>query len=156
MLNNTFGHTPRHDASRTAGREYGFTLFEVVVATAIAGLALVGLFKAGSAGLFAADVAGRVEEAVERAQSHLAAFGREGAVAAADMEGEDGGGFHWRLRSTPLVTEQAVPSGKTPFITLFDVQVMISWRASGRDRSVVLDTRRIGLGASTEVGTAAQ
>jgi general secretion pathway protein I len=125
-------------------REYGFTLLEVVVATAIAGLALIGLFKAGTAGLFGTDTAGRVEEAVERAQSHLAAFGRQGAVAAMDMEGEDGGGYHWRVRAMPLVTERPTGSGNTAFMSLFHVQVMISWRAGTRDQSVVLDTRRIG------------
>lgn len=128
-------------------REYGFTLLEVVVATAIAGLALVGLFKAGTGGLFGTDSAGRVEEAVERAQSHLAAFGRRGAVAAMDMEGEDGGGYHWRLRAMPLVTERPTASGNSAFLSLFHVQVMISWRAGARDQSVVLDTRRIGVAA---------
>ena len=55
----------------------GFTLLEVVVALAIAALALVGLFQAGSGGLFAVDTAARAEEAVQRAQSHLAAVGRD-------------------------------------------------------------------------------
>src|SRR5262249_32183560 len=125
-------------------QEYGFTLLEVVVATAIAGLALVGLFQAGTAGLFGANSAGRVEEAVERAQSHLAAFGRQGAMAAMDMDGDDGGGYHWRLRAIPLVTESPTGSGNTALLSLFHVQVMISWRAGGQDHSVVLDTRRIG------------
>ena len=124
--------------------ERGFTLLEVMVATAIAGLALVGLFKAGSAGVFASDVATRVEQAVERAQSHMAAFGREGAVTASEMEGDDGGGYHWHLRAVTLASEQLAPSGSAPSISLFDVQVMISWRAPGRDRSVLLTTRRIG------------
>src|SRR4030088_3809545 len=83
------------------GGASGFTLLEVVVAVSIAGLALVGLFKAGSTGLFAANTAGRVEEAVERAQSHLAAFGRASDVFAGEIEGDDGGGFHWRLGARP-------------------------------------------------------
>jgi general secretion pathway protein I len=131
------------DAGGRSG-ERGFTLLEVMVATAIAGLALVGLFKAGSAGVFASDVAARVEQAVERAQSHMAAFGREGAVTASEMEDDDGGGYHWHLRAMPLASEQLARSGNAPSISLFDVQVMISWRASGRNRSVVLTTRRIG------------
>ena len=43
-----------------------------------------------------------------------------------------------------LVSEQLAPSENAPSISLFDVQVMISWRASGRSRSVVLTTTRIG------------
>jgi len=54
----------------------GFTLLEVVVALAIAAVALVGLFQAGSGGLFAVDTAARAQEAIQRAQSHLAALGR--------------------------------------------------------------------------------
>ena len=126
------------------GQQKGFTLLEVVVATAIAGLALAGLFKAGTAGVFAGNTASRVEEAVERAQSHLAAFGREGAVVASELEGEDGGGYRWRLRAIPLVAEQPVATGSATFISLFDIQVIIAWRAWGQDRSVLLTTRRIG------------
>src|SRR5947209_4937573 len=89
------------------GRTAGFTLLEVVVATAITGLALVGLFQAGTSGVFAVDGAARVDEAIERAQSHLAAFGRSGAVGPGEIEGDDGGGYHWRLRSRPIATQQA-------------------------------------------------
>ena len=42
-----------------ATRSDGFTLLEVVVALAIAAVALIGLFQAGSGGLFAVDTAGR-------------------------------------------------------------------------------------------------
>ncbi|MGA8379996.1 MAG: prepilin-type N-terminal cleavage/methylation domain-containing protein, partial [Stellaceae bacterium] len=57
----------------------GFTLLEVIVALAIASFALIGLFQAGSGGLFAVDTAARAEEALQRAQSHLAAVGRDAA-----------------------------------------------------------------------------
>ena len=108
MLNSAYTQTPTPGDARERGQQKGFTLLEVVVATAIAGLALAGLFKAGTAGVFAGNTASRVEEAVERAQSHLAAFGREGAVVASELEGEDGGGYRWRLRAIPLVAEQPV------------------------------------------------
>src|SRR5437764_8581843 len=86
-------------------RMRGFTLLEVVVAVAIAGLALVGLFQAGSGGLFSVDAAGRTDEAVDRAQSHLAAFGRAGALVPGEIEGDDGGGYHWRLRAQPIAAQ---------------------------------------------------
>src|SRR5881275_2314551 len=109
------------------GQAFGFTLLEVVVAVAIASLALVGLFRAGSGGLFAADTAARVDEAIERAQSHLAAFGRSGAVRPGELAGDDGGGFSWRVRVVP-----------------------ISWRNGGRTRSVVLVTRRLSAAGAAE------
>ena len=144
MLNSAYNQTPTPGDARERGQQKGFTLLEVVVATAIAGLALAGLFKAGTAGVFAGNTASRVEEAVERAQSHLAVFGREGAVVASELEGEDGGGYRWRLRAIPLVAEQPAATGSATFISLFDIQVIIAWRSWGQDRSVLLTTRRIG------------
>jgi general secretion pathway protein I len=145
------GKVPVTLAPAAAGgrhRARGFTLLEVVIAVVIAGLALVGLFSAGSGGLFAVDGAARVDEAVERAQSHLAAFGRAGAIVAGESAGDDGGGYHWSLRAQPMATQQSDPTGRTASaMTLFDVDVTISWRSWGHQRSVVLDTRRVGAAA---------
>ena len=54
----------------------GFTLLEVLVAFVIAALALGELFSVAASDLHSVAVAGRVEEAVSRARSHLAATGR--------------------------------------------------------------------------------
>jgi len=124
----------------------GFTLLEVVVALAIAGLALVGLFHAGSGGLVSVDTAARAEEAVQRAQSHLAAVGRNTALAAGEFTGEDGGGYRWTLRVLPLTTRPSLaPDGITPVTTtLFNVEVVISWPGRLGERSVALRTLRLG------------
>jgi general secretion pathway protein I len=123
----------------------GFTLLEVVVALAIAGLALVGLFHAGSGGLVSVDTAARTEEAVQRAQSHIAAIGRNMALAAGEFTGEDGGGYRWTLRVVPLATRPSLaPDGITPIATtLFNVEVVISWAGRAGDRAVVLRTLRL-------------
>ena len=136
---------------RRPGQARGFTLLEVVVALAIASLALVGLFRAGSGGLFAADTAARVDEAVERAQSHLAAFGRTSAVAPGELAGDDGGGFSWRVRVQPIaVAPVMVPGQPAAARGLYSVQVSVSWRGAGRTRSVVLETRRLGPAGAAE------
>ena len=129
---------------------HGFTLLEGVVALAIAGLALVGLFRAGSGGLFASDTAARAEEAVQRAQSHLAAVGRDAALTEGDFTGEDGGGYRWTLRVRPLTARQSLaPDGVTPVnTTLFNVEVAISWPGRAGERAVVLRTLRLGSGGS--------
>jgi general secretion pathway protein I len=126
----------------------GFTLLEVIVAVAIAGLAFVGLFQAGSSGLFAVDAGARAEEALQRAQSHLAAVGQDAALVQGDSSGDDGGGYHWRLQILPAAQRQGVAAdGITPQIaTLFAVRVAISWESRGHKSSVVLQTQRLGSG----------
>jgi general secretion pathway protein I len=130
-------------------RDDGFTLLEVVVALAIAGLALVGLFRAGSGGLFAVDTAARAEEAVQRAQSHLAAVGHDAALVEGELTG-DGGGYRWALRVWPLTSRQSLAQDgvSSATATLFNVEVAISWPGHQGDRSVVLRTLRLGTAGS--------
>ena len=138
-------------AERTS-QDSGFTLLEVVVALAIAALAIVGLFQAASGGLLAVSTAGRVEEAVQRAQSHLAAVGRSAALIQGEFTDDDGGGYHWRLRSRPVATRQvaAADGNATASATLFDVEVAISWPGRSGERSVVLKTMRLSATTSGE------
>ena len=131
-------------------RSGGFTLLEVVVALAIAAVALVGLFQAGSGGCFAVDTAARALEAVQRAQSHLAAVGRDAALVQGDFTDEDGGGYRWHLSVRPAATRQLPAAGGNANTTetLFDVEVAISWPGHSGDRSVVLKTLRLGSAAT--------
>ena len=129
-------------ATRASSR--GFTLLEIVVALAIMALALVGLFRAGSGGVLAVDAAGHVDEAIERAQSHLAAIGRAGAVSPGETEGDDGGGYRWQVRTRPLAALQVGSGAAAATVTLFEIEVAISWRAGAGRRSVVLSSRRLG------------
>jgi len=137
-----------------ASEDSGFTLLEVVVALTIAALAVVGLFQAASGGLFAVNTAGRVEEAVQRAQSHLAAIGRSASLIQGEFTDDDGGGYHWRLRARPVATRQvAAPDGNPTapaLATLFDVEVAISWPGRSGERSVVLKTMRLSPTTSGE------
>jgi general secretion pathway protein I len=129
---------------RARATAHGFTLLEVVVALAIAGLALVGLFRAGSGGVLAVDAAGRADEAIQRAQSQLAQFGRSFAITPGDSEGDDGGGYRWRVHARPLAAWQVGSGAQAATITLFEVEVAISWQAGGGRRSVVLNSLRLG------------
>jgi general secretion pathway protein I len=134
-------------------RAHGFTLLEVLVALAIAGLAFIGLFQAGSGGMFAVDTAARAEEALQRAQSHLAAVGRDAALVAGELTDDDGGGYQWRLRVQPVASRQLVPASgnnSTAALTLFDVEVAILWPGRDGERSVVLKTLRLGTSAGGE------
>ncbi|HLY56044.1 MAG TPA: prepilin-type N-terminal cleavage/methylation domain-containing protein [Stellaceae bacterium] len=133
-------------------RERGFTLLEVLVAFTIAALAFVVLFKTAGAGLVAARTAGRYEEAVSRARSHLDAIGTNIHATEGPLTGDDGGGYHWRLAVAPGATtrpspddsgdEGARPTPPVP-ISLYDVAVTITWTEGGRSREVTLHTQRL-------------
>src|SRR5215475_2516086 len=110
-------------------RDAGFTLLEVIVATALAALALVALFQAGSAGLLTVGTATRLEMAVDRAQSHLAEFADTGVIVSGESEGDDGDGYRWRLTARPIASQPAEASGQTAPSSLYDIAVTISWGA---------------------------
>jgi len=126
-------------------RQRGFTLIEVLVAFAIAALALGLLFQAASSSGTAAHQAGKYEEAVSRAKSHMAMVGRESDIVPGEREGDDGSGYRWRVTMTPSAAAQppqdAAPENR---LVLYNVEVSISWSDNGRSYSVVLRTQRTG------------
>ncbi len=128
---------PARPAAASAGA--GFTLLEVLVAFIIAALALALLAKGGIDGLRASSLSGQYQEALARAQSHLAAA--VNTPQAGDRQGDDGDGFHWHVRIVPLA-HIVIPTGP---VTLLAVSVAISW--GGRPgRSVQLDTEQVAGG----------
>ena len=96
------------------------------------------------------NTAARAEEALQRAQSHLAAVGRDAALVEGDSSGDDGGGYHWRLQVQPAAQRPGVAAdGVTPQnAALYSVLVSISWQSRGHERAVTLQTLRLGAGSA--------
>jgi general secretion pathway protein I len=129
----------------------GFTLLEVIVALIIAGMAAMALFDAVGSGLHSTQTAALYDQAIVRAKSRLAAASQGSKLEPGDWRGDDGGGFQWRLRVTPLATASAHPTalagpgGVASFpVTLYAVSVWIGWNDGKTVRDVHLDTQQVG------------
>ncbi len=136
-----------HDPARDpAAPDRGFTLLEVLVAFAIAALALAALTQGAAGGLRSARVAGHVQEALSRARSHLVAAAL--APAAGEQQGEDGGGYAWRVTTAPVRTaapgRQGVDPPRIGRAVLYAVRVRVSWSLDGGPHEVTLTTQALG------------
>lgn len=117
--------------------ERGFTLIEVLVSLAIL-LLVTGVFLSASwDSVRGAAAAARVEDALIRARSRLAMT--ETNPAEGDFRGEDGSGFHWRVRTAQIGRW----SGQGLPVTQYATTVWISWNDGSRAREVHLNARHL-------------
>ena len=125
--------------------ERGFTLLEVLIAFSIAAAAILVIMRANLAGIDSARTAARYEEAVARARSHLANTGIAAPLSPGTSSGDDGGGYQWRIDVTPIGSTGTPPTGidLPQSITLYEIAVHVGWRDIGRQREVILRTRRL-------------
>jgi general secretion pathway protein I len=119
---------------------------EVLIAFAIAALALGLLFQAAGTGGGAVQNAAYYEEAVSRAKSRMALLGRDAPLAEGETQGGDGGPYRWRVKVSPSATAEPAPD--TPpsahHVTLYDIEVAISWTQDRKRHEIVLHSQRLG------------
>lgn len=108
-------------------------------------MAMAVLFEGTVTGVRSVRISGQYEEALSRAQSHLAALERPGGLVAGSQAGVDGDGFRWRTRVSRLAVApppDGLPASARP--ALYAVGVAITWEMDGGSREVRLDTQRLG------------
>src|ERR1043166_2590803 len=97
------------DGDASSRHDAGFMLLEAIVAFMIAALALGALYQGALIGLHSSSTASRFEQAVSRARSRLVIARNGSPLASEDLRGDDGGGFRWRMRATPIETTVVRP-----------------------------------------------
>lgn len=132
---------------RSARREVGFTLVEIVVAFVLLALVLSTGFEIFSAGLKRAGDLEDQSRAIVIAQAKLAAAGLDAPLAEGVTQGEDGH-FHWTLAVSP--SNEAMPPPEQPqpgpgTFMLYRVDVRVAWAgADQRSRGYSLAGLAIG------------
>ena len=130
---------------RSAHRQTGFTLLEVLVAFVLAAIGIVALLQAFAGGL---RNLGKMDEYVMAAmvaESRLAEVGILYPVAAGEMEGvEEGDKYRWRVSIAPFADPDglAVMPEQTP--NLYLVEVDVSWDGRRRPGHFLLHSLRLG------------
>ncbi len=147
MIPDTETADTRRGPARTDGAaERGFTLVEVLIAFVIAAAAAGAVVRAATGAVASSRAAGRYDEAVARAESHLASLS-VAPLADSDRQGDEGNGFHWHVRVAAAGTAQlagradAIPAGTA---TLWRITVTLSWRDGSARRAVRLDSALLG------------
>jgi prepilin-type N-terminal cleavage/methylation domain-containing protein len=117
----------------------GFTLLEVLVATALMGVMLVALLQVLSSAIWAQEAALGHMQALLVAEKVLQENCQVASLAAATYQGQDGG-FSYLVRITPQYELSNPQLNHLVMCSL--IQVTVSWRERGRAKSLALETVR--------------
>jgi general secretion pathway protein I len=135
--------TAKHRPASRRPREAGFTLIEVLVATAIAALALVALLESFSSGLSAVSQLVALDRASLLAQSLLEAVGARDLLTEGVEAGQASEGVEWR--TTTRRRDDLVYSDPAKVLVIpYEVEVEVAWRDKRTSRSLTLHTIRLG------------
>jgi prepilin-type N-terminal cleavage/methylation domain-containing protein len=121
------------------GGAEGFTLLEVLVATALMGVVLVALLQVLSSAIWAQEAAMGHMQALLVAEKVLQENCQVASLGAATYQGRDGG-FDYLVQITPQYELSNPQQSRLVLCSL--IQVTVSWRERGRTKSLALETVR--------------
>ncbi len=122
----------------------GFTLIEVVVATAILGIALTVIIELFAGGLRLARVSKEYTKAVNYANAKMEEVASKQTLEEGVTEGEFDETFHWRvtMNKVNLLLPVEKPWEVKPPIQLFQIRVDVLWKPGSKERSAGFETYR--------------
>jgi general secretion pathway protein I len=132
-------------------RRQGFTLIEVIVALLIFGLTFAVLARIIQTGILQSGRAEAMTTATLLARSQLARIGADVPVAEGELEGDAGGGFHWRIVIRPAAFDgdygdrgdQTDVPNRQPLILPYQVEVTVGWGEGGPAQTLTLTSLRL-------------
>jgi general secretion pathway protein I len=130
------------------GRTQGFTLLEVVVAIALLGLGLTAALELLGVGLRATRASGEVTRAAILARRTLDTFALR-PLAPGTEQGE-AAGYRWTAEVAPA----AASAGAVPSLSLYRLQVRVTWPGRRGERVFELATLRAATDATVSLATA--
>ncbi len=135
----------RGDEGRLSDRNknQGFTLIEVVVATAILGIALTVIIELFAGGLRLARTSREYTKAVNYVNSKMEEIDSKQTFEEGVTEGEFDETFHWRVATSKV----NILPGEKPWevklpIDLFKIKVDVTWKSGSKERSTGTETYR--------------
>ena len=134
-------------------RDVGFTLIEVLVALAVAGLALAAIAGVFGTGVLGYETAADVDTALAVAEERLASVEAVATMRPGRSSGVYAGRFDWQVSAAPYddtdggAKPTAAPSplagSGTPAVRLFRIEAAVAWRDGRRQRQLALSTLRL-------------
>ena len=141
------GPPPARERRRSAGRDAGFTLIEVVVAFLLLSLVLAAGFEVFTTGMRRAVDLEERAMALTVAQSRLAMAGMEEDLKEGTSAGQtEDGKYNWTLSITR--SEEGTADKNQPLQTpygLYRIETVVTWRGSDqREHKFSLSTLELG------------
>jgi general secretion pathway protein I len=137
----------RGDEGGVSGRNKskGFTLIEVLVATAILGIALTVIIQLFAGGLRLARASKEYTSAINYVNTKMEEIASKQDLEEGVTEGEFDETFHWRVTTNKvdiLFLPVEKPWEVKPPIQLFKIKVDVLWKSGSKERSAGTETYR--------------
>jgi prepilin-type N-terminal cleavage/methylation domain-containing protein len=131
--------------------ERGFTLIEVLVATAVTALILLPLLRSFSAGLTAKSRSGSLTDATLVAESAMETIGATVSFDQPSSFDRQDGRYHVSTEVHPYGSSDSGGSLRLPLIP-YEIVVTVAWNEGAETRSLALRTLRLGSPPPSEAG----